>query len=85
MSASSFVEKSAALRDAQRRLSAATAKGQLAGAVVAIPVWLTSDAPWWGVPVFLIVGGWAIGRICASVSYQRSARILNALYPEMKL
>lgn len=63
----------------------ATVVGRLGGALIAPLPWWASGAPWWAVPIFVIVLGWFCGAVYGGYVFRKVSHVLNAFYPELKL
>jgi hypothetical protein len=85
MAGRDFAGEIKALREAQTYVSGATRLGRLLGGLVSLLPWWLSEAPWWAVPIFMIVCGWAGGFAYGAVVFRKLKHVIGVFYPELKL
>jgi hypothetical protein len=80
-----YQAKSQAFKVAIATINQATFFGRFFGAFLGLFAWAPTSAPWWAIPIFVIVIGWLCGQIYGGQIARREERKMKAEFPEVML
>lgn len=80
-----YEAKSQAFKVAIAAIDQATFFGRVFGVVLGMFAWAPTTAPWWAIPIFVVVVGWLCGQIFGGHVARREKRKLKATFPEIML